>query len=51
MWEAVRIIAIADVVMSLDNVLAIAAAAQGDQMLVVIGLLISVPLVVFGIDA
>jgi YjbE family integral membrane protein len=48
LWEAVRIVAIADVVMSLDNVLAIAAAAKGDHMLVIIGLLISIPLVVFG---
>jgi YjbE family integral membrane protein len=48
LWEAVRIVAIADVVMSLDNVLAIAAAAKGDQSLVIIGLLISIPLVVFG---
>ena len=48
LWEAVRIVAIADVVMSLDNVLAIAAAAGGDQTLVIIGLLISIPLVIFG---
>ncbi len=48
LWEAVRIVAIADVVMSLDNVLAIAAAAGGDQTLVIMGLLISIPLVVFG---
>lgn len=48
LWEAVRIVAIADVVMSLDNVLAIAAAAGGDQTLVIVGLLISIPLVIFG---
>jgi YjbE family integral membrane protein len=48
LWEAVRIVAVADVVMSLDNVLAIAAAAGGDQTLVIVGLLISIPLVVFG---
>ena len=48
LWEAVRIVAIADVVMSLDNVLAIAAAAGGDHTLVIVGLLISIPLVVFG---
>ena len=48
LWEAVRIVAVADVVMSLDNVLAIAAAAHGDHFLVVTGLLISIPLVVFG---
>lgn len=48
LWEAVRIVAVADVIMSLDNVLAIAAAAHGNHVLVVIGLLISIPLVVFG---
>lgn len=47
-WEAVRIVAIADIVMSLDNVLAIAAAAGGNTNLIVFGLVISVPLVVFG---
>lgn len=48
LWEAVKIVAIADVVMSLDNVLAIAAAAHGDTMLIILGLVISIPLVVFG---
>jgi YjbE family integral membrane protein len=48
LWEAVRIVAVADVVMSLDNVLAIAAAAGGDQTLIILGLIISIPLVVFG---
>ncbi|CAN0346116.1 unnamed protein product, partial [Phaeothamnion confervicola] len=48
LFEAVKIVAIADVVMSLDNVLAIAAAAKDDTTLIVIGLLISIPLVVFG---
>jgi YjbE family integral membrane protein len=47
-WEAVRIVAIADVVMSLDNVLAIAAAAGGQTNLIILGLVISIPLVVFG---
>jgi len=47
-WEALKIVAIADVVMSLDNVLAIAGAAGGDMQLIVIGLGISIPLVVFG---
>jgi YjbE family integral membrane protein len=50
-WEALKIVAIADVVMSLDNVLAIAAAAAGDMHLIVIGLAISIPLVVFGSTA
>lgn len=48
LWEAVRIIAVADMVMSLDNVIAIAAAAQGDPSLIVFGLLVSIPLVVGG---
>ena len=46
--EAVRIIIIADVAMSLDNVIAIAGAAKGDMKLVVFGLLLSLPLVVWG---
>ncbi len=47
-WEAVKIVAIADIVMSLDNVLAIAAAAGGNTNLIILGLVISIPLVVFG---
>ena len=46
--EAIRLIILADVVMSLDNVVAIAAAAQGDLVLVVFGLALSLPLVVWG---
>ncbi len=46
--EAIGIIIVADVVMSLDNVIAIAAAAQGDLKLVIFGLLLSLPLVVWG---
>jgi YjbE family integral membrane protein len=45
---AVRTILVADLVMSLDNVLAVAAAAQGNTLLLVIGLAISIPLIVFG---
>ena len=48
LWAAMRTIIIADAVMSLDNVLAIAAAAQGNFPLLLIGLLISIPMVVFG---
>jgi YjbE family integral membrane protein len=48
LWGAVRTIAIADMVMSLDNVLAIAAAAHGSMGLIIFGLLLSVPLIVFG---
>src|SRR5262245_53643365 len=47
-WEAVKIVAIADIVMSLDNVLAIAAAAGTNTGLIILGLVISIPLVVFG---
>jgi len=45
---AVRTILIADLVMSLDNVLAVAAAAKGNVPLLVIGLAISIPLIIFG---
>jgi YjbE family integral membrane protein len=45
---AVRTILIADLVMSLDNVLAVAAAAQGNTVLLVVGLAVSIPLIVFG---
>ena len=48
LWHAIRTIAIADAVMSLDNVLAIAAVAQGSWFLMVLGLAISIPLVVVG---
>lgn len=45
---AVRTILIADIVMSLDNVLAVAAAAGGNQAMLIIGLGISIPIVIFG---
>jgi len=45
---AVRIVLIADAVMSLDNVIAVAAAAKGNMPLIVLGLIISIPMVVFG---
>jgi YjbE family integral membrane protein len=48
LWRAVKIVAIADIVMSLDNVIAIAAAAQGNMALLVLGLAISIPLIVAG---
>jgi YjbE family integral membrane protein len=47
-WAAIRTIVVADALMGLDNVLAIAGAAKGHMGLVVLGLLISVPLVVWG---
>jgi YjbE family integral membrane protein len=48
MAAAIRTILIADLVMSLDNVLAVAAAATGSILLLVVGLAISIPLVIFG---
>lgn len=48
LMAAVRTILIADLVMSLDNVIGVAAAAKGDTFLLVFGLLISIPLVVAG---
>ena len=48
LMAAVRTILIADLVMSLDNVIAVAAAAQGNVVLLVLGLAISIPLVIFG---
>jgi YjbE family integral membrane protein len=47
-WAAMRTIVIADAVMGLDNVLGVAGAANGSVLLVVLGLLISIPLVVWG---
>ncbi|GEQ75178.1 hypothetical protein CTTA_2183 [Comamonas testosteroni] len=48
MMAAVRTILLADLVMSLDNVIAVAAAAGGDMLLLILGLAISIPLVIFG---
>ena len=48
MAAAVRTILIADLVMSLDNVIAVAAAAKGSTTLLVVGLALSIPLVIFG---
>jgi YjbE family integral membrane protein len=47
-WAALRTIVVADALMGIDNVLAIAGAAKGHTGLVIIGLLISIPLVVWG---
>ena len=47
-WGAMKTIVVADALMGVDNVLGVAGAAQGSFDLVVIGLLISVPIVVFG---
>ena len=48
MAAAIRTILIADLVMSLDNVLAVAAAAKGNLPLLVLGLVVSIPLIIFG---
>jgi YjbE family integral membrane protein len=48
LMSAVRTILIADLVMSLDNVIAVAAAAKGSLTLLILGLAISIPLVIFG---
>src|SRR6195256_2408590 len=48
LWAAVQIVVVADIVMSLDNVIAVAAAANGSVPLLVLGLALSVPLIVAG---
>jgi YjbE family integral membrane protein len=48
LWRAVKLIAVADVVMSLDNVIAVAAAADGNFALLIFGLGISIPAIVAG---
>ena len=48
MWQAIKTIIVADLIMSLDNVLGVAAAAKGNIVLLVIGLGISIPLIIYG---
>lgn len=48
LWHAIRIVALADIVMSLDNVIAVAAAANGDASLLILGLAMSIPLIIAG---
>ena len=48
LWEAIWIIIVADITMSLDNVLAIAAAAKGEMALVAVGIALSLPIVIWG---
>ena len=48
LWSAVQIVVVADIVMSLDNVIAVAAAANGSLPLLILGLAISIPLIVAG---
>ena len=48
LWRAVRIVVIADIIMSLDNVIAVAAVAKGHYVLLIIGLAVSIPIVIAG---
>lgn len=48
MWSAIKTIIVADFIMSLDNVLGVAAAAKGSLLLLVLGLAISIPLIIYG---
>jgi YjbE family integral membrane protein len=48
LWHAIRIVVIADIVMSLDNVIAVAAAANGEFALLILGLAISIPMIIAG---
>jgi YjbE family integral membrane protein len=48
LWEAIGIIIVADLIMSLDNVLAVAATAHGDLTLVLFGIALSIPIVICG---
>ena len=48
LWQAIGIIIVADLIMSIDNVLAVAATAHGDLMLVLFGIGLSIPIVICG---
>jgi YjbE family integral membrane protein len=48
LWHAIRIVVIADIIMSLDNVIAVAAAANGQLSLLILGLAISIPIIIAG---
>ncbi len=48
LWRAVRIVVVADIVMSLDNVIAVAAVAKGQYVLLTLGLAVSIPMVIAG---
>jgi YjbE family integral membrane protein len=48
LWRAIRLIIVADVIMSLDNIIAIAAIAKGDVLLLAIGLGVSIPIILAG---
>ena len=48
LWAAIKTIIVADFIMSLDNVLGVAAAAKGSLLLLIIGLAISIPIIIYG---
>jgi YjbE family integral membrane protein len=48
LWRAVRIVVVADIIVSLDNVIAVAAAARGNYVLLGLGLVVSIPVVIAG---
>ncbi len=48
LWRAVRVVVVANIVMSLDNVIAVAAAAKGNYLLLGLGLAVSIPVVIAG---
>jgi YjbE family integral membrane protein len=48
LWRVVRIVVVADIIMSLDNVIAVATAAQGNWTLLAIGLTVSIPIIIAG---
>lgn len=48
LWRVVRIVAVADIIMGFDNIIAVAAVARGDLTLLVIGLAISIPIILAG---
>ncbi|MBU8906914.1 TerC family protein [Desertibacillus haloalkaliphilus] len=48
LWSAIKAILIADFIMGFDNVIAVAGAAHGNMILVILGLLISVPIIIWG---
>jgi YjbE family integral membrane protein len=48
LWRAVRLVVVANIVMSLDNVIAVAAVAHGDYVLLTLGLVVSIPIVIAG---
>lgn len=48
LWSAIKTIIVADFIMSLDNVLGVAAAAKGNLLLLILGLALSIPLIIYG---